>query len=595
MMSVAAKTAQANLGAMPDTKGLNFFEEDQNLSFILKRYLSPDEYERALPYLTQLGELAGDRLDELSRQADKNPPVLVNFNNKGERIDEVEYHPSYTEMRRIGFSQFALAAMSHKPVFGFSEKLPHVLKYSFWYLFSQSEFGLCCPMSMTDSAARVLTKYADQQMKDKYLPHMTSTNLNDLWMCAQFMTEKQGGSDVGANTLTAKKAGDHWELYGDKWFCSNVSAELALVLARPEGAVEGTRGLGLFLMPRRLSDGSLNRYKINRLKDKMGTKDFASGEITFEGAVAYVVGDISKGFKQMMSMVNSSRLSNAIRASAMMRRTYLEALVSARGRKAFGSSIAEKPLMKETLFELLLDAEAAQASCFYTASVYDKADQGSISNDKLLRILTPILKGYICKRARYATGEGMEARGGNGYIEDWVDPKLVRDAHLGSIWEGTTNIISLDILRALQKDQAGEVFFGDIKQRINEVTAPLAKEAAEVLLQITNKIEAQTKRIISLNGPEKELPSKQLLNRMYHVFAASLLLEEANEQIIAGGNYRKLYMTLEYINRFMLANGLDDTLLSNPSLLEWFDAIADGEKLPASALEGLLARVQNTI
>lgn len=582
-------------GAMPDTEGLNFFEEDKNLSLILKRYLSTEDYERALYYLKELGEVAGTRLDKLSRTADKHTPELIAFNGKGERVNEVEYHPAYKEMEYLGYSKYGLVAMSHKPVLGFSTKLPHVLKYAFWYLFVQSEFGLACPMSMTDSAARVLRKFADEEMKQTYLPHMTSTDMNELWTCAQFMTEKQGGSDVGANTVMAKKVGDQWELWGDKWFCSNVTADLALVLARPEGAPAGTKGLGMFLMPRKLPDGSLNNFRINRIKDKFGTRDMASGEVAFEGAIAYVVGDITNGFKQMMSMVNSSRLSNAVRSTAMMRRSFLEALVAARGRIAFGSSIAEKPLMKETLFELLLDSEAATAITFFTASVYDKADQGSKADEKLLRILTPLLKGYICKRARNSTSEGMEARGGNGYIEDWVESKLVRDSYVGSIWEGTTNIVALDVVRALVKDQAGEIFFNTVYNSIDSISDSLAKQTGKVLLQITNKIESQAKKIMNLNGPESELPAKQLMNRMYHVFAASLLLEEANVQITEQGNYRKLYMTLQYINRYFLSNGFDDFSYSDQSLLQWFETIVDWDQVPGKAVESLLNNVQQSV
>ncbi|MGW8428368.1 acyl-CoA dehydrogenase family protein [Peribacillus simplex] len=592
---LTSNSIKAEVGAMPETRGLNFFKEDLNLPFILQSYLSKEDYDRALSYLTELGEIAGTRLDELSRIADKHTPELIAFNGKGERVNEVDYHPAYKEMEYLGYSKFGLAAMSHKPVLGFSTKLPHVLKYAFWYLFVQSEFGLACPMSMTDSGARVLRRYADQDMQDTYLPHLTSTDMKELWTCAQFMTEKQGGSDVGANTLTAKKVGDQWELWGDKWFCSNVSTDLALVLARPEGAPAGTKGLGMFLMPRKLPDGSLNKFSINRIKDKLGTRDMASGEVAFEGAVAYAVGDVTNGFKQMMSMVNSSRLSNAVRSTAMMRRSFLEALFSARGRVAFGSSIAEKPLMKETLFELLLDSEAAAAMTFFTASVYDKADQGSKADEKLLRILTPLLKGYICKRARNSTSEGMEARGGNGYIEDWVEPKLVRDAHLGAIWEGTTNIVALDVIRSLVKDQAGEVFFNTVYNTIDGISDSLAQQTGKVLLQITNKIESQAKKIMNLNGPERELPAKQLMNRMYHVCAASLLLDEASVQITEQGSYRKLYMTLQYLHRHLLTNGLDDFSYSDPSLLQWFDAIVDWEQVPDQAVEGLLKQVQQSV
>ena len=590
-----SNSRKAYSGSMPDTKGLNFFEEDQNLSFILKHYLSIENYNRALPHLKELGEIAGTRLDELSRMADKHTPELINYDAKGERVDEVAYHPSYKEMESLGYGKFALVAMSHKPVLGFPAKLPHVLKYGFWYLFVQSEFGLACPMSMTDSAARVLSKFGDQGLKETYLSRMTSTDMKTLWTGAQFMTEKQGGSDVGANTVTAKKVDDHWEIWGDKWFCSNVSADVALVLARPEDAPEGTKGLGMFLMPRKLPDGSLNNYKVNRLKDKFGTRDMASGEVTFEGAVAYVVGDITKGFKQMMSMVNSSRLSNAVRSSAMMRRSFLEALVSARGRVAFGSSLSEKPLMKETLFELLLDCEAAASITFYTASVYDNSDQGNQEDEKLLRILTPLLKGFICKRARNSASEGMEARGGNGYIEDWIDSKLVRDAHVGSIWEGTTNIVALDVVRALVKDEAGEIFFKDLYNRLDGITNSLTKQIGKILLQVSKKVESQSKRIMSLNGPERELPAKQLMNRMYHIFTASLLLNEAEVQITAQENYRKLYMALQYIHRYLLSSGLDELNYFDSSLLQWFDAIVDFDQVSKGAVEGLLENVQQAV
>src|SRR5699024_1942552 len=347
--------------------------------------------------------------------------------------------------------------------------------------------------------------------------------------------------------------------------------------------------------PRRLPDGSMNKYRINRLKDKFGTRDMASGEIEFEGAIAYVVGDIENGFKQMMSMVNSSRLSNAVRSTAMMRRIYLEARVSTRGRVAFGSPIAEKPLMKETLFELLLDSESAAAMTFFTAAVYDKADQGSKADEKLLRILTPMLKGYICKRARYVTTEGMEARGGNGYIEDWVDSKLVRDAQLGSIWEGTTNIVALDVVRALVRNQAGDVFFSTVRSLTEDLSDSLAQKTGNILSQIMDKVESQTKVVMELEVEKRELPAKQLMNSMYHVCTASVLLEESSLQIKEQGSYRKLYLTLQYIHRHLLANGLDDLNYFDPSLLEWFDAIVDWEHVPAQAVEGLLDHLQTTV
>ncbi|MDQ0189922.1 acyl-CoA dehydrogenase family protein [Alicyclobacillus cycloheptanicus] len=580
-------------GGMPDTAGMNYFEADKNVSFVLKRYVSPTDYEKIRRHLSELGGIAGGELDRLSRMADKHIPELIHYNAKGERIDEVQYHASYKEMERIGYGQFGLVAMSHRSgVFDWPTKLPHVLKYAFWYLFVQAEFGLCCPMSMTDSAARVLEKYASSEIQQQYLPHLIATNMDELWTAGQFMTEKQGGSDVGANQVIAKKNGQEWEIWGDKWFCSNVSADVILVLARPEGAPAGTKGLGMFLVPRRRSDGSLNQYRINRLKDKLGTRDMASGEVTFEGATAFVVGEVENGFKQMMSMVNASRLSNAVRSSGMMRRSLLEALVSARGRTAFGKVIEEFPLMRDTLFELLMDSEAATSMVFFTADTYDRADAGGEDAETLLRMLIPLAKGYICKRARYVTAESMEVRGGNGYIEDWINPRLVRDAHLGSIWEGTTNMMALDILRAIDKKGADKIFFEDIYRRMSDLRDPAVQRVSEIMKRITEILEEETHHVMSLGSHAREFYAKILMNRMYHVLVSSLLVQEAQVQLSEDGSYRKLYMALHYLNRYVLSSGISHCTL-NEGLDQWFDTIVDWGCVPYEAVADLLSTTES--
>jgi len=585
---------EAAFGAMPDTVGLNYFLTDPNLGLLLEMYVNESDLERAWPHLTKLGEIAGTELDQYARIADKNPPQLVSYNARGERVDQVVFHPAYHEMEKIGYSQFGLVAMTHREgILGWPSKFSHVLKYAFWYLFAQAEFGLCCPMSMTDTAATVLERFGSEELKQTYLPRMLSTDMKERWTGGQFMTEKQGGSDVGANQVIAKKVGEHWELWGDKWFCSNASADVALVLARPEGAPEGTKGLGLFLVPRRLPDGTLNRYRVNRLKDKLGTKDMASGEVTFEGAVAYVVGELSLGFKQMMTMVNLSRLSNAMRSAAMMRRSYLEALVSARGRVAFGKPLAELPLMQETLFELMLDAEAAASLVLYTAHVYDQVEKEGGRYQTLLRTLTPLLKGYICKRARYTTAEGMEVRGGNGYIEEWVNPRLVRDAHLGSIWEGTTNIIALDVLRALTKDGAAEVFFGDIAQRLTRLANPYVRQVVEIFSPVLERVCAQAEGIGRLEGTEREMFAKRLMNRMVHLAVVSLFLEEAEFQIARENSYRKLLVAVHYLYRYLLSQGLDEPYAFDRSVSKWLERLIDWDPIPAEAVSELLPHLQN--
>ncbi|MGD9889964.1 MAG: acyl-CoA dehydrogenase family protein, partial [Dehalococcoidia bacterium] len=533
-MTLETRTDRRQSGGMPDTAGINFFEADANLRFVLEQHLSSADLTLALPVLHEAGAVAGGRLDELARIADKNPPCLVHYDARGQRVDEVKYHPAYHEMERIAFEQFGLTAISHRPgLFGWAGTVPHAVKYALSYVLIQSEFGLFCPVNMTDSLARVLRRFAEPELRERYVPRLTATRMDDLLQGAQFMTEKAGGSDVGATETNAVWDGT-WRLYGDKWFCSNVSADLMLTLARPEGAPSGTRGLGLFLVPKQWEDGTRNRHRINRLKDKLGTRDMASGEVTLDGAFAYQVGALDRGFVQMMEMVSSSRLSNAMRAAAMTRRGLLEATVHAGGRVAFGRTLDELPLMRETLLDLTLDSESAIAAVIHTGTVYDRADRGSNDDAKLLRILTPLIKLSICKRARWSTGESMEVRGGNGYIEDWVDPRLLRDAHLGSIWEGSTNVIALDVLRAIGREGADVVLVGDIERRLRGVGDPSVRELSSIVWSMLERLGGSIERVNALPGDERELPARDLAERLYLVYAASLLIEEADAQAAQG-------------------------------------------------------------
>jgi alkylation response protein AidB-like acyl-CoA dehydrogenase len=220
---------------------------------------------------------------------------------------------------------------------------------------------------------------------------MLSADLSTLWKGTQFITEKAGGSDVGAIETVARQEGGEWRLYGDKWFCSHTDADVALMLARPEGAPSGTRGLALFALPRRLEDGSRNAYRIVRLKDKLGTRSMASGEIRLEGAFAWLVGKVDRGIQQMMEQVNLSRLSHGVRAAAMMRRCVNEALTVARGRIAFGRAIVEYPLMRRQLMKLIVPTEQALSMSFAAADAMGRARDGSSEAEAELRILTPLL------------------------------------------------------------------------------------------------------------------------------------------------------------------------------------------------------------
>lgn len=522
----------------PDCRGMNFFRIDRAFHDLLAIYIEPELRAHLEPHLDRLGELAGGRLDELAAIADKHPPVLHPRDRFGRDEDWIEYHPAYREMEKIAFGEFGLHAMSHRAgVLGWGAPMPPIAKYAFQYLFVQAEFGLMCPVSVSDTSAFVIGRYGSEELKNRLLPRMLSQDMDSLWKGTQFMTEKAGGSDVGALETIARVENGEWRLYGEKWFCSHADADVALLLARPEGASAGTRGLGLFAMPRRLEDGSRNRYRIVRLKDKLGTRSMASGEIRLEGALAYLVGDVRAGFKQMMEQVNLSRLSHGVRAAAMMRRCLNESLRVARTRAAFGKRLIEMPLVRKQLLKLMVPTEQALSMYAYTADVMGRAQRGEEGASLLLRILTPLYKFRACRdNIRVATG-AMEMRGGNGYIEDWINARLVRDAHVGVLWEGTSNIAALDaISRAVGKSYAHEALAASLKSMIRDCAGVPASFRSR-LEQIVERAAAFASEAASSEDADQW--ARVAAGALYNATTAVLAAWEASR----AGNGRRLLLS----------------------------------------------------
>lgn len=524
----------------PETRGMNFFNADAALRSLLSLYLPAAEREHLTPYFRKLGALVGDRLDALAGTADRNPPVLHVRNRQGQDDDRVEKHPAYVEMERYAFGEFEMAAMSHRPALGWPEPIHHVAKYTLQYLFAQSEFGLLCPLSMTDSLTRTLIRYADQSLLDRYLPSLLAEDFETAAQGAMFMTEQDAGSDVGETVTTAVPDGDAWRLYGDKWFCSNADADVVLVLARPEGGGEGTRGLGLFLMPRTLPDGTANRYRIIRLKDKLGTRSMASGEITLEGASAWLVGDLGRGFVQIAEMVNQSRLSNAVRAAGMMRRALHEALCVSRNRAAFGSKLVDLPLMQRQLLKLLLPTEQALSLCLFTAVALRRADEGDETGMKMRRILTPLLKFRVCRDARKVTGDAMEVRGGCGYIEEWIEARLVRDSHLGSIWEGTSNITALDVLRAAKREEAHVWLYKELAANLSAAHGIPSEFRAALADRLNRAVDLVARAAAA--GKTGERSARRSASALYHAASAVVMAVEGAALADEVGDARRLLM-----------------------------------------------------
>ena len=457
----------------PDVHGQNFYAIDRQLQDLLSLYMEPGQLAEMTPHFERLGALGGGRLDELAMTADKHPPVLHPRDRFGRDEDWIEYHPAYREMEKMAFEEFGMHAMSHRPgVLGMSAPASPLVKYAITYLFVQAEFGLMCPVSVSDTSNFIIKRYASPALKKLLLDRLLSQDPATMLKGTQFMTEKAGGSDVGAIETEAEPLGlgtdgiERWKLHGQKWFCSHADADVAVMLARPRGAAPGTQGLGLFALPRRLEDGSRNSYRIVRLKDKLGTRSMASGEIILDGAIAYAVGDVNRGFKQMMEQVNLSRLSHGVRAASMMRRCLNEALAVARGRRAFGRAIGEYPLLRRQLMKIMLPTEQALSMYAFAADAMGKADKGDADAANLLRILTPVYKFRACRDNIPVASAALEVRGGIGYIEEWVTARLVRDAQIGTIWEGTSNINALDVVqRAVGKSGGHKVLSAALKAK----------------------------------------------------------------------------------------------------------------------------------
>lgn len=519
---------------IPDSRGHNAYECDPEFARLLRIYMEPALRAHLESRFHELGGLVGDELERLALTADRHPPVLHLRSRNGADDQRIDKHPAYRRLEHYAWSRFGLAAMSHRGgVFGWDAPLPPIVKYGLTYLFVQAEFGLCCPLSMSDALTRTLRKFGAPELVARYIDDLTSQDDETLYQGAMFMTEQDAGSDVGAITTEARLEDGVWRLYGDKWFCSNPDAALAMVLARPVGGEAGTRGLTLFLLPRRLADGSPNRYRILRLKDKLGTRSMASGEILLEGAEAYVVGEPGNGFKQMTDMINMSRLSNGVRSAGMMRRSLNEALFISRHRVAFGRRLIDLPLMQRQLVKMTVTAEQGRSMVFHTADCLRRADAGDPEAAKLLRILTPLIKFRTTRDARKVAGDGMEVRGGCGYIEEWSDARVLRDSHLGSIWEGTSNIVALDVFRAIRREQTLPALHGYLTRLLDE--AELSGRERAIFAALLEKGVAAAERVA--RSPEREAEVRRVASALYHLTSAVFL---AWESARSGEGHRRL-------------------------------------------------------
>ncbi len=440
----------------------NQFDDDLMLVSWIARFVP-----EAAGELRKLGELAIEHYGKQLLDRD-NEPVLTQWDAWGNRIDRIEVSPLWREAQVVA-ARHGMVAAGYEPTYG-AHARTH--QFAVAHVLGPSLDVYSCPLAMTDGAARTLLDSGNRELIDRYVPRLTSRDPAQMWTSGQWMTERTGGSDVSRTETIAKRDGDGWRLYGTKWFTSATTGQLALALARPDGNAEGSRGLALFAIELRDEHGRLRNILVNRLKDKFGTRKVPTAELTLDGTPAVLVGQLEGGVRAITPMLAITRTWNAINSASAMRRGLALARDYARRRTVFGALLVDKPLHADTLAGL--EAEYAGAFClaFRSAALIGAREHGGDANELLERSLVPIAKLTTGKQAVAVTSEAIEACGGAGYVEDTGLPRILADAQVLPIWEGTTNVLSLDTLRALGKGGTLEALAGEVERCCAAATDP---------------------------------------------------------------------------------------------------------------------------
>ncbi len=454
----------------------NQYDDDVVLQEHLERTL-PEEVRRAIePELREMGEWAVE-MQALSLAEREREPVLTHWSPWGERIDHIELTEVWKKAEPKAAEAGVIAA-AYDDRFGHHARAH---QFALVHLFSPSSDVYSCPLAMTDGAARTLIASGNQELIDRAVPHLTSRDPKEFWTSGQWMTESTGGSDVGLTETVAKEEDGQWRLYGRKWFTSAASSQMALTLGRPEGNPGGGHGLALFYVECRDDEGRLRDIRINRLKDKLGTRKLPTAELSLEGTPAELVTGTTAGIRNIVPMLSITRTWNATVAVSGMRRGLALAKDYAKRRHAFGATLDQKPLHVDTLAGLQAEYDAAFQLAHFVVDLLGREERDVDANSTLLRLLTPIAKLTTARQGVMVASECLEAFGGAGYVEDTGLPALLRDAQVLSIWEGTTNVLSLDVLRALgHEPEALQALGEELARARSGLEDPGLIEAGEV-------------------------------------------------------------------------------------------------------------------
>ncbi|MFB6934627.1 acyl-CoA dehydrogenase family protein [Streptomyces chartreusis] len=495
----------------PPLAGYDVYTADRALSEAVGRHVAPELLDEVGEELAAFGRTCGSaQVQEWGVLANENPPRLRTHDRYGHRIDEVDFHPSWHRLLGKGVSA-GLTAAWVRPA-------GHVRRAAAFLLWTQVEAGNGCPLSMTHAAVPALR--TDPGLAAEWEPRLTSMIYDRELRPAERkagalfgmgMTEKQGGSDVRANTTTATPLAESgtYSLSGHKWFCSAPMSDGFLVLA------QAPDGLTCFLVPRVLADGSRNVFRIQRLKDKLGNRSNASSEVEFDGTWARRVGEEGRGVRTIIEMVAATRLDCVLGSAGLMRQAVAQAVHHCDHREAFGGRLVDKPLMRNVLADLAVESEAATTLALRLAAAYDT---GGEQEKALLRIAVPAAKYWVTKRCPPVTVEAAECLGGNGYVEESGMPRLVRESPLNSIWEGAGNVQALDVLRALRREPAAlDAYLREVGQ---------ARGADH---RLDGAIKALLTDLADLDGIEAR--ARRLTERLTLVLQGSLLVRFAPPEV----------------------------------------------------------------
>lgn len=498
----------------------NTYSEDVALQSHLRRLMG-ERYAALAPSLESLGARASGELFDLARLAEKHHPEHQPYDVYGRRVDKLHLSPEWDAITRIGVEE-KIVATGHDAALG---ELARVVQAARLLLFSPSSAFVMCPMAMTDGVATVLKGYPENPRFAGAVERLLSTEPSDAWSSGQWMTEIEGGSDVSNTATVARASGEGHTLHGTKFFTSATTADCSLTLARVEGAPSGSRGLTMFFVEPWNSDGSLNGVEIRRLKDKLGTRAMPTAELILDGVPAWKVGDEGRGVKAITGVLNIARYYNSVGAVSFMARGIQMSRAFARRRTAFGMRLDSNPLHVETLAGMQTTYDAGLAVTMRLAELLGRVEHGTASEHERLvwRILTPLAKLGTAKDVMSVASETLEAFGGSGYMEDSGIPVLLRDAQVLPIWEGTTNVLSLDMLRASRKDGAMPAILEDASTMISAAESWSPDSAA----MLRAHLESLQRALDSALADEARAmtAARALSLSLYRVYAGALLAE----------------------------------------------------------------------